>query len=864
MPPARPRRAPNHFAPAGAGGIATLRLSGDGRIAWASADFCALLGYDAAELAGMPLGELVHPDDPVPGEVAAALGEVRVVRVFRKDGRGLRLNVTGPHDGHPDDGLLHTHVADDPGEQEALLVQLDDHFRERSDPAGAILWAGDRQGRVTFLGAGWQDLAGQRIRDALGSGWSRAIHRADREQARRTWRDAVRAGTPFHFECRIGSPTMGYRRASLAGRPRGDPDGEASGYVGSVVDVHDARERDADRHDREERLTRMDAFRRSLLDLVGEALTAHDDTFHRHLVERAVAVIPGVQAGALLLRGDGDAYRFAATAGYDLKGLRHVRFPARVAGFDHPADDPEPRIVVRPRGTPPELGRDAAAALLRHGREDQIASVLVLPIVVEDRIAAFLTLDNFEREDVFGDEAVEMGRIFAGQAAGLLRRFELEGQLHRLAFRDPLTDLPNRAHFKTLLNGFLADAREPSLAVLFIDLDNLKPINDSFGHAAGDGALREVAARLRSWEEDGHAVARLGGDEFTLAARVAATEAEQIGRALLSAIGRPIEVEGHQVHLSASIGIALHPEHGTDPEDLLRRADVAMYHAKTQGGKSAVATFSPAMEAVPLERLLLDSALRAALDRDEFVLHFQPRVSRRSGRIRSVEALVRWLHPDRGLVPPGLFVPLAESTSLIHPLGRYVLETAARQAKRWRDAGHADLRVSVNLSARQLERDDFVAEVVEVLGEVGLPAAALEFEVLERAAMIDVAATAERLAELRALGARIALDDFGMGYSSLAYLRELPVDTIKIDRNFLTGLGRNDPNRAIVGAINLLGQALGHVVVAEGVETLDQWDALGEIGVDEVQGYLLARPASADVVGGLLRGGVLLPPERGD
>jgi len=318
--------------------------------------------------------------------------------------------------------------------------------------------------------------------------------------------------------------------------------------------------------------------------------------------------------------------------------------------------------------------------------------------------------------------------------------------------------------------------------------------------------------------------------------------------------------EGHTVYLGASIGIGLYPHHGTSATDLMRRADVAMYQAKTRLGRNAVVTFEPTMEAAPLERLLLEEALRTALDERQFVLHFQPRVSVATGRIRSLEALVRWRHPERGLVPPGVFIPLAERTRLIHPLGRHILETAAREALRWRERGFGDLRIAVNLAAKQLEHDGFLAEIDEVLGQVGLPVQAVEFEVTESVAMTDVTTNAARLAALKDLGATVALDDFGMGHSSLAYLRDLPVDVIKIDRTFLSGLEADDPNRAIVGAITLLGQSLGRTVVAEGIETRAQWDAVRAIGVDEAQGFLLARPMPRVRIDRLLeRGDVLLP-----
>jgi len=399
--------------------------------------------------------------------------------------------------------------------------------------------------------------------------------------------------------------------------------------------------------------------------------------------------------------------------------------------------------------------------------------------------------------------------------------------------------------------------------VLYLDLDNLKPVNDSFGHAAGDEVVRVVAERLVAALPPAAVVARLGGDEFAVALDGGEDEAVRRARVLLAEAQRPVQVAGHAVVPSASVGVALFPDHGTSEAELLRRADVAMFHARSRPGTDAVATFVPAMEAAPMEKLLLEEALRTALERREFELHYQPRVAAASGRIVGVEALVRWRHPERGLVPPGLFVPLAESTSLIHPLGRWILEEAVAEARRWREAGYPPVRLAVNLSPRQLERGDLVDEIAEVLDASGLPAGSLEVEVLESVAMSDVRSNAARLAALGRLGVRVALDDFGIGHSSLAYLRELPAHSLKIDRTFLTGLAAHDPNRAIMGAIVLVGRALGLTVVAEGVETREQWDAVRDIGVDEVQGYYLARPRPAEGVRELLAKGALGPGGEG-
>jgi diguanylate cyclase (GGDEF)-like protein len=516
---------------------------------------------------------------------------------------------------------------------------------------------------------------------------------------------------------------------------------------------------------------------------------------------------------------------------------------------------------VRPRPAPERLDDASRRIFAEHGREAALVAVLVVPIVMDGRIEAFLTLDNFEDEDAFDADAVEMARVSAALAATILFRLRMEGELERLAYYDGLTGLPNRTLLLRRLASRCDRPRDPDdpLAVLLLDLDDLKPINDSFGHDVGDQVIRAIAERLTSVAGEGREVARIGGDEFVVVADTTMGRAEALAGRLLDEVHAPVFAADHALRTSASVGIALAPRHATTPSELLRRADVAMHHAKTRRAGHAVSVFRPEMDAAPLERVLLEEAMHAALEREEFVVHYQPRVRMDTGRIVGVEALVRWRHPERGLVPPGLFVPLAESTRLIVELGRYVLTRAARQARAWRDAGHHDLRVSVNLSAREVEDPELPSIVRSVLATHGLPGEALEFEILERSAMHDLESTTARLDRLHDLGCHVALDDFGVGHSSLGYLQHLHVDALKIDRSFVAGVDADPSRRALVEAITRMGHTLGHVVVAEGVETLAQWRRLSEIGVDEAQGFLLAPALPASDAGSLLAAGPLLP-----
>ena len=429
-------------------------------------------------------------------------------------------------------------------------------------------------------------------------------------------------------------------------------------------------------------------------------------------------------------------------------------------------------------------------------------------------------------------------------------RKAFEEQLAHQAFHDALTGLPNRALFMERLGHALARAgrREAPVGVIFLDLDNFKVVNDSLGHEAGDDLLKTVAERLQACLRPGDTVARLGGDEFTLLLEDLADGSQITGVAerVTEMLRAPIKVSGREVFTTGSLGIAVSLGDYTSPDDLLRDADTAMYQAKTSG-KAHCAFFDRAMNDRALERLDLESDLRRALDNDEFRVYYQPIVFLESGRVREVEALVRWEHPTRGLIPPVKFIPLAEETGLIVALGQWVLREACRQARDWqvRQPQEPPLTVSVNLSARQLQQADLVTQVVEILRETGLDAAHLKLEITESMMMQDAEATLNKLHALKALGVRLAVDDFGTGYSSMSYLSSLPLDTLKIDRSFVNRMGEQAEDAAIVRAIVTLAKTLNLRITSEGIETQEQLVQLRALGCDQGQGYHFSRPVTA-------------------
>lgn len=427
-----------------------------------------------------------------------------------------------------------------------------------------------------------------------------------------------------------------------------------------------------------------------------------------------------------------------------------------------------------------------------------------------------------------------------------------EQRIHRLAYYDALTHLPNRTLFQDRLHSALqhADRHDEWVVLMFLDLDRFKPINDSLGHAAGDRMLKDVAVRLSACVDGDDTVARMGGDEFTLLLQPRATREGALNRAIhvaeqiLSSLARPFVLEGREFFVTASIGIALAPQDGSELSQLMKNADTAMYHAK-EHGKNNFQFYQADMNASALERLELESDLRHAQEQSQFVLHYQPQFAGDGNRLTGVEALLRWSHPTRGLVPPDEFIPVLEELGLVVQVGEWVLEEACRQLKAWHEEKIRIPKISVNLSARQFAEGDLSARIAAILDRTGLAPACLELELTESILMRDVASAMQTLGNLKRLGLCIAVDDFGTGYSSLNYLKQFPIDVLKIDRSFVDGLPDGEQDAQIARAIIAMAHSLNMMVIAEGVESQAQLDFLREHDCDEVQGFLLGRPMPA-------------------
>ncbi|NOX75472.1 MAG: EAL domain-containing protein [Gammaproteobacteria bacterium] len=424
-----------------------------------------------------------------------------------------------------------------------------------------------------------------------------------------------------------------------------------------------------------------------------------------------------------------------------------------------------------------------------------------------------------------------------------------EEHIRHQAYHDALTGLPNRLLFSDRLEQALAQARRinETLAVMFIDLDRFKNINDSLGHAVGDQLLQDIAQRLAQCTRDEDSVARMGGDEFTvLLPRVRQQDdLDRIARKILHSLSQPLTVEGHELTVTASIGISLFPADGDRPDVLMKNADSAMYEAKEQG-KNKHQFYNANMSAGAVEHLTLETQLRRALEREEFLLYYQPQVNAESENLIGFEVLLRWQHPERGLLPPGKFITLLEETGLITPVGEWILRTACRQNQTWRAQGLTPVRVAVNFSAHQFRDTDPGALVEQVLRDTALPADGLEVEITEGVLMDNMERSIATLQRLRERGVAIAIDDFGTGYSSLSYLKRFPAHSLKIDQSFVRDITCNPQDREIVTSIITMAHGLGLTTIAEGVETRSQLKLLRELHCDQIQGYLMGRPLSVE------------------
>jgi diguanylate cyclase (GGDEF)-like protein len=485
-----------------------------------------------------------------------------------------------------------------------------------------------------------------------------------------------------------------------------------------------------------------------------------------------------------------------------------------------------------------------------------------LPLISRGAAVGAMLFVSAER-NTFTPAFVELLERLAANLSFALENFDLaderkkaEDRIRYLATHDSLTDLPNRPMFEQLLSFSIKTATryQRKCGVLFIDLDRFKIINDSLGHAVGDTLLIEVANRLRNSVRANDVVARLGGDEFMILLNEI-TESVQVAaitRDLLAVLSKPLKLCGHECRVTASIGVAMFPDDGADEQNLTKNADMAMYLAKTEG-KNTVRFFSKELKTQSVDALIIESGLQYALDRNEFCLHYQPKLNVVTGQITGVEALLRWNNPEMGFLSPIQFISIAEETGLILPIGAWVLKTACMQNMAWQYEGGAPLSMAVNVSPRQFSDKNLLRDVDNALSLSGMAPELLQIEITESMLMLNVERAIQILDALQNLGVRIAIDDFGTGYSSMSAIKQFPIDTIKIDRSFISGLPQNAQDKGIAQAVISMSKVLGLTVIAEGVETKEQEGFLRGQACDEMQGFLFSKPVSADQMTALLQ-----------
>ena len=665
------------------------------------------------------------------------------------------------------------------------------------------------------------------------------IHEDDREQLRTRLAGARLDAKNYDLELRLHGSDGVLRWVHALGQATLDSEGRIAKLRGTFMDIT-ARKINERRTDLEVALSRLLSSPRAAAETLQDVL-------------RTTAGMYGWAAARLWERGDdANALRLTAAAG-DLDAAKVAATEDLLA--EASAGNAAWGKTLLVAKTPLWLGAQAGNSItMPEALRAEGGCVLLLPVVTSGEVNDVLAF--YSAGGNCGDEAtLHAMQIVASQLAHFLQRRRAEDNLKHVAMHDPLTGLPNRRHFHQALDAGIARAQRAGhgLGVLFVDLDRFKNINDGLGHSAGDQVLKICAQRFAEALRESDLIAHISGDEFVVLLERCNDPAAAIAvaRKLLAAAARPILLSGQELALTASVGIALYPSEGADGESLLKHADIALFRAKEQG-RNNYQFYAARMNTHTAERLALEAKLRHALDRGELSLHYQPKLDIRTRQVTGVEALLRWTNPELGSVSPATFIPLAEETGLIVPIGAWVLLEACKQAKRWQDSGLPGTRVAVNLSARQF-RDPLLGQAIgRAFAESGLDPRLLELEITESMVMQEPDKAAALLEDLKSMGLYLSIDDFGTGYSSLAYLKRFPIDTLKIDRSFIKDIPANTDDLAITQAVIAMAHGLRLRTVAEGVETEEQLEWLKRFGCEEIQGYLFSKPLPAEEAGRFL------------
>ncbi len=823
-----------------------------GRVVDANAAAEDLLGAPLERMRGQVLADYIwrphRPDGSViplaerPAIVALRTGRPQrnvTAQITRPDGsvRWLQIDAVpvAPTDGTPPHVVVSYIDVTERQEAQDASRASEDRFRALTEYGNDLVSIVDATVAFRYVSPSYARVLGYELRELIGQSGLAIVHPDDIPLLAEALRDTAGAERTTTVTCRARHKDGSWRIFDCTVSNRSDD----PAIQGWIFNSHDVTERA-----RAEEGHRLRARHTALRADVSAALVTSStlpDMLQR-CVDAVVRHFDAALTRIWLLNEREGALELQASAGLAsaLDGP-HVRIPIGHLRTGLIARDGRP-YLTNDVASDPHIGADWIT-------QQSLVAFAGYPFVAEGRVMGVLSL--FARRPLDDGTLDALAGIVDTIAQGIERK-RAEEALRRQALHDALTDLPNRVLLRDRLDQALrgVERHRRPLALLLLDLDRFKEVNDTFGHQQGDLLLQEVARRLRDNLRDGDTVARLGGDEFAaLLPDTDAGGAVAAAQTLRAALDAPVPIEGHLLHVEASVGIALCPEHGSDATTLLSHADVAMYAAKRQ--RSGPAVYDALHDPYSPRRLGLIGDLRRAIAGGALALHYQPEIEVATGRVRGVEALVRWPHPRQGLIPPDVFIPLAEETGLIAPLTHWVLDEALRQRHLWHDRG-VDLGMAVNLSMRDL-RDPALPEAIARLLEAhGVPPAALCLELTESAIMADTGRAAVVLTRLRALGVRLAVDDFGTGCSSLASLKRLPMDKLKIDKSFVQRLAEDAADLTVVTSVVGLGHGLGLQVVAEGVENGAALELLAGLGCDTAQGYHIGRPLPADELERLL------------
>jgi len=684
----------------------------------------------------------------------------------------------------------------------------EERFRDLANNISQLAWIADRNGSITWYNKRWFDYTGTTLKEMAGSGWKKALHPDQSERVVEKITRCMQSGEVWEDTFLLRAQDGTYHPFLSRAVPICDAEGNISRWFGTNTDI-------SERQRIEDELFAEKERAQITLKSIGDAVICTD-------MESNITFLNPI------------AKKMTGWPGQEALG-HHVTEVFQILDATSRKTIPNPLELAMVQNQVLSLPLNCVL-LQRNGVE----------IPVEDSVAPI-----HDRQGNVTGAVIVFRDVSAAQA--------IAQQMAYLAQHDFLTGLPNRMLLNDRVNQAIALAprHKRKVAVLFLDLDGFKHINDSLGHAVGDKLLQSVAGRLANCLRETDSISRQGGDEFVvlLSEIEAAEDAAMIAQRMLQSVGAVHSIDQYNLHVTTSIGISVHPDDGLDSETLVKNADIAMYHAKEHGRRS-YQFFKQDMNLRAVERQSIEESLRNALGNHEFVVHYQPKVDLRTGDITGAEALLRWEHPVRGMVSPAEFIPIAEESGLIVPIGSWVLRESCRQACAWLDAGLPLKTIAVNISAIEFRDGHFLESVFSILDETGLDPGHLELELTESILMKSTEATSLMLKTLRAKGIQIAIDDFGTGYSSLSYLTKFPVDVIKIDQSFVRHIDAAHDNTAIVTAIIGMGRSLNLRVVAEGVESLEELEFLQAHQCDEAQGYYFSRPEVAGQFAKLLQDGI--------